>query len=61
MEAFKQFFLVLITLLIVGFVIGTAYLQHIDQELAWSILFIPEFVIIILWGMFIYEYYNEHG
>jgi hypothetical protein len=54
----KDFFNVLITIILVGFSIGIAYMQYNQKPSAWAMLFLPWIGFAIAWGVKIHKDYK---
>lgn len=54
----KDFFNVLITIILVGFAIGIAYMQYNQKLSAWAMLFFPWIGFAIAWGVKIHKDYK---
>lgn len=53
----KDFINVLVILILTGFAIGISYVQ-INNAGPWGLLFLPLFILMLLWGEKIYENYK---
>ena len=54
----KDFFNILITIILVGFAIGISYMQYNQKTSAWAMLFLPWIGFAIAWGVKIHKDYK---
>ena len=47
----KDFLNILIVLILTAFAIGISYMQFIQLKSFWGVLYIPWFILAILWGI----------
>lgn len=54
----KHFLFTLITLSLIGFIVGVALLQNANPESVWFFCFLPLFILSLLWGAVLADEYH---
>lgn len=54
----KHFLFTLITLSLIGFIVGVALLQDANPESVWFFCFLPLFILSLLWGAVVADEYH---
>lgn len=55
----KDFFNILVTIILCGFAIGISYLQYNQKPSFWALLFLPWIGFAIAWGVKIHKDYKD--
>ena len=55
----KDFLNVFVILILTGFTVGIAYIQLIDAKTPWSLLYVPDIVFLLMWGIKINDDYKH--
>ena len=53
----KDFINILLILVLTGFAVGITYLQYLQIEYAWSLLYLPLIVLMIMLGLKLHDDY----
>ena len=53
----KDFINILLILILTGFAVGITYLQYLQIECAWSLLYLPLIVLMIMLGLKLHDDY----
>ena len=53
----KDFINILLILILTGFAVGITYLQYLQMEYAWALLYLPLIVLMIMLGLKLHDDY----